>query len=706
MNDKSLVQTREAIEIKGVMHGTVNDTDTHISFTVKEASESHLYSIIHFYEERDDVFDSYVKNIKHGATCEIRGQIGTINEASNPGQFNYLSYLQNNGIRDQIEVEKMTHINCTGSRSLQIVYELKNNVIKAIDHSYSEELASWMKALVIGDDSSIDDSVIDLFQRWGLSHILAISGLHVGIVVMIIYFLFIRLNLLTKESVQTLLLIFLPFYALLAGSEPSVWRASLMISIVILFNKWRVRVSLTDLLSIVFLMILFIDKQMIYHIGFQFSFLVTLAILLSKDWLLQTHSRMFQLLQISFISQMIIIPLQLIYFHTFTPLSILVNVIIVPYFSLFVIPFTFICVIIVKIPLISPMLTMSDQLFKFVHNFVISSLEQIDNLLYDPFVVGDFSLMYVVVYYSILLFLMIFLERIDKRKALFTGVLLVALIMWLDVKPYFSPIGTVTMLDIGQGDAIVIELPYRKGIMFIDAGAKFSFEREEPTASVYESVIKPYLMSRGIRHVDHIFISHDHLDHNGSVPFIVNDFTVDSLYTSEYYEWTDWEKEHLSETDIRIERLAKGEKVEEGIYSFYVLGPEKDFRDANENSLIIYTKLGELTWVFTGDAEKNAENALIKAYPNLTANILKVGHHGSQTSTLSFLLDHLQPKVALISVGRNNMYGHPSKEVIDRLLDDQIKIFRTDEQGAIVYEFQEGKQGKFSTFLKKTHFSK
>src|SRR5699024_7756282 len=235
-------------------------------------------------------------------------QIGTINEASNPGQFNYLSYLQNNGIRDQIEVEKMTHINCTGSRSLQIVYELKNNVIKAIDHSYSEELASWMKALVIGDDSSIDDSVIDLFQRWGLSHILAISGLHVGIVVMIIYFLFIRLNLLTKESVQTLLLIFLPFYALLAGSEPSVWRASLMISIVILFNKWRVRVSLTDLLSIVFLMILFIDKQMIYHIGFQFSFLVTLAILLSKDWLLQTHSRMFQLLQISFISQMIIIP--------------------------------------------------------------------------------------------------------------------------------------------------------------------------------------------------------------------------------------------------------------------------------------------------------------------------------------------------------------------------------------------------------------
>src|SRR5699024_437655 len=150
-----------------------------------------------------------------------------------------------------------------------------------------------------------------------------------------------KLNLLTKEKAQWLLIFFLPFYAVIAGGEPSVWRASLMVLLFLLISKLNIKFSVTDVLSFIFIILIAMDKYIVYDIGFQLSFSVTLGLLLSKNWLSQTNVSLFSILKISFVSQLVILPLQIAYFSNFQPLSILLNVIVVPYFSLFVIPLMF-----------------------------------------------------------------------------------------------------------------------------------------------------------------------------------------------------------------------------------------------------------------------------------------------------------------------------------------------------------------------------
>src|SRR5699024_948132 len=138
---------------------------------------------------------------------------------------------------------------------------------------------------------------------WGLSHLLAISGLHVGIIIAIIYFMLIRLFGVTREHASIIVLLFLPVYALLAGGQPSVWRASLMTIFIILFSTKTIKISRTDVISIVFLLLLLMNKFIIYHVGFQFSFAVTFGLILSAKWFKTAKSRIETILQISFIAQ-------------------------------------------------------------------------------------------------------------------------------------------------------------------------------------------------------------------------------------------------------------------------------------------------------------------------------------------------------------------------------------------------------------------
>src|SRR5699024_4404475 len=190
------------------------------------------------------------------------------------------------------------------------IYQLRNNFMHYISKNMGEETEAWMNAFVLGNDSYLTTEVTDLFKRWGLSHILAISGLHVGLVVGIVYFFLIKTSLLTKEQASTVMLLFLPLYALLAGGEPSVWRASLMVFLFIVIQKFKWNLRITDTLSIVFVLLILIDRFIVYHIGFQLSFIVTLGLILSRNWLAITNNRWWQVLQISFVSQMVIIPIQ------------------------------------------------------------------------------------------------------------------------------------------------------------------------------------------------------------------------------------------------------------------------------------------------------------------------------------------------------------------------------------------------------------
>jgi competence protein ComEC len=688
-----ITESAEKQQLKGKIINEVDFSQKKIEFILqKETGQNTL--VLYFPQDNESSlrFNNGAQ-LKYGADCIIYGDKEIPEEARNPGQFNYREYLLTKDIKTQVIVSSLDDINCEDSAFFHRFYSLRLMLFHYVEENISSHTAAWINALVLGDDSNIDDDTIELFQRWSLSHILAISGLHIGIIVSLVYFLLIKLNVVTKEKAAWIMLLFLPVYAILAGGEPSVWRASTMVFVFILLNKFKLHLSLTDVLSIVFLLLILIDPYIIYHVGFQLSFAVTFGLLLSRNWISSAKYMLLQTLQISFIAQMMILPLLITYFSYFQPLSILLNVIVVPYFSLFVIPGMFILLLIAPFTFLTGIF---DQIFIFIHGYFLSFVTFIDAHFNFPWITGSMPIIFIIGYYVFLFAMMFFLEKKDRKKSFVYGLCICLLMTALLIQPYLSSEGRITMLDIGQGDAFVIELPYRRGVIMIDAGARFSFEDMEPNKNVYNQIIKTYLYSRGIRQIDAIFISHEDIDHMGSLSFMVEELDIEQILISDYFRMDEKTALHWLGSDAEIRRISKDEKLKIGGQNFYVLAPLSDKQGANENSLVLYTEAGGKQWLFTGDIGKEEEKEIIKQYPNLDADVLKVAHHGSDTSTDISFIESLNPKYALIPVGQNNSYGHPSREVLDRL--GKTIILRTDKNGAVQFRYKQN-EGTFYKFL-------
>lgn len=671
-------------------------SDRKIEFTLENEAKDRLLVVKFLNDATTDHEQKQPSSVKYGASCKMTGEIELPEQSRNPGQFDYRDYLLSKGIAQQTILHSFDQITCTGSSPLHKLYELRTNIISYASVKLSEETEAWLNGLVLGDDTGIDERIIDIFQRWSLSHLLAISGLHVGLIIGLVYFILVKLNIVTKETSQLLMICFLPVYALLAGGQPSVWRASTMVLLFLIFNKVKLKLSMTDTLSIVFLVLLFFDKYIIYHVGFQLSFIVTFGLILSKQLIANTSSNFFRGLQISFISQMMILPLQINYFSIFQPLSILVNTFVVPYFSLFVIPYMFILLLLLPLP--SFAIKIFDYIFIKIHGLFLLIIERIDQHFNYTFVIGDFPFLLSCIYYCLFFVMMKKLEKKNLFTSFKYGCVMTGLIICLYIKPYFSPVGTVTMLDIGQGDAFVIELPYRKGVFMVDAGSRFSFTDFQPTDNVYRQIIKPYLYSQGIQQIDAILLSHKDTDHMGSFQYIIRDFTVTQLVVSNFYELDEEELLLLDRANVQLRRMDAFQNININNHQFVVLAPFGNEGNENDNSLVLYSEIGGKNWLFTGDIGDEVERKIIRTYDNIAVDVLKVAHHGSNTSTDPEFLDAIAPSFAFIPVGINNSYGHPTDEVIQTLKDRDITIYRTDQDGAVQYYFRKNK-GTFLRYL-------
>ncbi|WP_067727358.1 DNA internalization-related competence protein ComEC/Rec2 [Oceanobacillus damuensis] len=682
----------------GKIVSPVLTTKDKLEFTLEERKSGNSILILYFPNNDNETYrnDPHFSSLQHGATCMLEGIAELPAESRNPGQFDYRHFLLTKGISHQLVLDSLENISCNGSSFLNRFYLLRQYLLRHIETQLSAFTSSWLTAIVFGEDSSIDSETEKVFQRWSLTHIIAISGSNIGLIVGIFYFMLIRLQLLTKEKTQWLVIFLLPVYALLAGGEPSVWRASVMVVAFILFNKYRFKFSYTDVLSIVFLLLILFDKYIVYHVGFQLSFIVTFAIFLSSKWVAESKSPFWQVLQISFVSQMVIIPIQLAYFSIFQPLSIILNLLIIPYFTLFAIPLMYILLPLSFFPsvLVRPL----DSIFAEIHSLVISFTAFVDRNFYFPFLSGGLPLIAAIIYFGLFFVFMGDLQRRRLKQAFRTGVLLCLLVMLIAAKPYYSSTGTVTMFDIGQGDAFLIELPYRKGVVMIDAGARFSFENMEASENVYEQILKPYFYSRGIRKLDALIISHEDLDHMGSATFILQNMEVEEIIVSDYFDEILLSDLINGNSNTNIRKVHRDDSEAIGGNVFHVLAPGEERFSANENSLVLLSELGGANWLFTGDIGKDEEKELLGAYPNLSLDVLKVAHHGSNTSTDPIFLERTSPRFALISVGENNRYGHPAVDVLDALKEKGVVILRTDQSGAVQYIFN-GQGGTFFTYI-------
>lgn len=692
-DDTEHIESATQKEVTGKITKPLNRKERVFESVMKE-EESGQQILLIFFPEDQTVENEII--LPYGATCTIQGTIELASTARNPGQFDYQQYLRSQGISHQFIIQSTTDISCAGQSPLHIIHFLRERLISFIGEHMNPEVGRWLRALVLGDTSGLDQEVIQLFQRWGLSHILAISGLHVGLIVGLLYAVLVKTGLTTKETASYVLIAFIPFYMILAGAQPSVLRAGLMVFLFLILQAWFRAISTTDGLSIVFIFLVCIDPYIVYHLGFQFSFMTTFALLLSRTWLLQTPSIGWNIAQISFIAQMAILPLQLNAFYVFQPFSIVLNIIIVTYFSITIIPFLFLYAMLY--PLWAPVSTFIDSLFVRIHSFVLQFIEYVDNIGLPPMVIGSVSFLSSMMYYILLIMMMIAVQQQKLTRSFLSGVLLVSLLTAIQIGPYLSKEGTVTMLDIGQGDALVIELPYRKGVIMVDAGATFSFDDRGMSDRNVTQVIEPYLHSRGINKIDALIISHEDLDHNGSAPYLMDNFDVDHYLISSYYELNEIEEFAVQANGVQVHRVKATDQIDILGQIIHVVSPSTDYHEPNPNSLTIVTELGGNHWIFTGDINSEQEEMIVRQFPEISIDVWKVAHHGSHTSSSEKAIRHYKPDVFLIPVGENNRYGHPAKEVIDRLEATGGIIYRTDLHGAIQYQFKES-TGTFTPFI-------
>jgi competence protein ComEC len=622
-------------------------------------------------------------NILPGQICKMYGILEQPKSSRNFYDFDYRNYLR----RKQIHwLFKMKDIQCIESRSLSIINQLKRlrlEAMKVVDQTFSQKTKGLANALILGKRTDLSDEVIEVYRKHGLAHLLAISGLHVGIIFYYIYWLLLRAGI-TRERTLEILLLFLLGYIVMTGATASILRAGTMAMLYMLAQRFKIKVTPIDTLSITFLLLITINPYAIFEIGFQFSFIVTFFLVTSAPGIINKYQSPFkQILAVTVIAQFASLPIILFYNYEFSLWSFPLNLIFVPLYTFVILPAVLLSFVTFFMPQIS------DLIILIIENvFVLSNslLQVIDEIKIGVITLGQPSIFLLYCYYLALIFLHNVWERTMKLKAMVLAIiplLFVCTFHWL--LPFLNSHATVTFLDVGQGDAIVIELPHRKGVYVIDTGRKV--ENKSYTYDAGKSVVVPYLKAKGIRNVDKLIISHSDLDHIGGALSLLFHIRVKELIVSESDSSNQLEEllKVAKILKVDIKKVRKGYGWQKANEMFFVIHPTKKHYSRNNASIVLYAVIGNMRWLFTGDIEEEAEQEILKNFQNVKLDVLKVSHHGSKTSTSEAFLKVFTPKIAVISVGEKNFYGHPNPKVTKRLNNNEIVSFRTDLHGAVQF---------------------
>lgn len=648
------------------------------------------------------------ERLSAGVGCSLKGSLAEPAVATNPNGFHYRNFLYHKQTYWILTADELSLQQCKKEDSSLVTF-FQNLRSKGIDYlrtNFPSHTAPLAVALIFGDRGLIDESSLLAYERLGIVHLLAISGLHVGLLTGMLFYLGIRIGI-TRESMIHFLVVFLPCYAILAGAAPSVVRAVLMLVLVLAIRKYIPSILTQDVLSFVLILYILFTPYIIFHVGFQLSFVVTYFLILSTPILLKKEMHpMKTIFFTSVVCQLASVPILFYYFFEVSIISILANILYIPLFSVIILPSLLI--------LFFLHLLFGSHVFILltIINTLLGWLDDFGKVMADlPFAVltlGRPHPIIVMLYIAAAILFFILWEKCEgKRKFIKYSFIPGFVVVIHYVSQVYTPYGEITFIDVGQGDSIFIKLPYNQGNYLIDTGGSLAFPLEvwqqrkkkfDPGAEI----VMPFLKSKGVTTIDKLILTHGDADHIGGAEAIVKAFHVKEIVMPITAELSQLEKELMSialEKGIPLRTIGAGESWGLREAQFVALMPiVAQAESKNDGSIVLFAKIGGFRWLFTGDLEKVGEEQFIKKYPHLTADILKVGHHGSKTSSTEAFLEHIQPSVGVISAGRKNRYGHPHSEVLDRLDQFDVMIYRTDLHGAITYKFS-GKTGTFSAVL-------
>lgn len=600
----------------------------------------------------------------------ITGEVSIPKERSNPGTFDYRRYLKSIGIRCIITAENIENVKKAGGIAA-LLKSAKCRTADIFESALGDDSAVVM-GLLFGETSGIDEDIIETFRRGGTAHVLAVSGLHLGL----LYSFLCRFKR-KKRSIPADIAIVLALsaYTALAGFTASVVRACLMIFIHIAGNHLNRRYDLISSTCVSMIIILAVNPMQIYSAGFQMSFLavITLGIMIP---LIQKKIKGILLPMIAVQTGMV--PYTMYVFNYVSLTSVISNIP-VYFIAAAMIPAGILVIAFCWLPVIAKPAAMITGLF-------VKLLLWCNDFTYMggvfTFDVASPSVIFLAVYYIFIFYMcseagQIALIRRNYKKI--AAVFAAAVICGAGCSVYLSDGFEKTdmvFVDVGQGDCLHIKAGGKN--LLIDGGGSFNY-------NVGKSTLKPYLLKNGVTKIDMAIATHLHTDHYQGLKELSQTYRIKKLGV---YEANSVNENHLKKefkTD-EILYLAAGDVINMGRnVSVEVLSPDRgnplDEKDENKNSLVLRVNVKGSSVLMTGDIDEKGEKSLI-ADTDIKADILKIAHHGSRYSSCEKFIAVAAPKIAVIQVGKNT-YGHPSEEVIKRLEEHKITVLRNDEQGAV-----------------------
>ncbi len=647
-----------------------------------------------------------VKNLilKYGDKLNLVGILKRAPGQRNPGAFDYAEYLELKKIHgllwvsDSSGVQYLAH-EPPGWLFENIAYPLNQFLSQKIDQIFEMEVAIFFKAIFLGKRQQITPDFQTALSQTGTSHILAVSGLHTGFILMIIW-LFLRFLRLPPRYTALLSILGLLIFAMITDLKAPVVRASIMAGVFLMgvqFQKFR---NGYNTLALAALIILLINPHSLFQVGFQLSFMAVLSILYLyprlRQFVLKTpiltlpyHQKwlkyLIDLFLISLAVQIGTLPFTLNYFFILPFLGILANIFVIPLVGLIL----SLGIVAILFSFISAWLaSFYVEVVQFLVWYIKNGIQLMASLPGSHFYFPQPPFVWIV-FYFIFILLITQWENFRLRKICIIFILLIMnLATW---KSIFSdpPQLQILNFDVGQGDAALIQFPNGPNIL-IDAGeANDDFDTGQ-------QIIAPYLRQNGIFQLDYVFITHPHRDHTGGIPFLLKNFRVGQLLWSPWHQNSpEYQKIRELAENLKINQkiITRGEiiKISPEIEIWILHPPLADkienshFIDLDENnsSLVMKIIYGQNSFLFMGDAEFAAETNLLGYGSLLQSDYLKVGHHGSISSTSTPFLNYVKPTLAAISVGEYNRFNQPSPVIISRLKSNQVQILRTDLDQAI-----------------------
>ena len=682
-----------------IVIGTVNDTPTikgdRAIYNVKVSSvlQNRKYIPASGKIRLSTIINQDKSIYNYGDIIKFSGNLKLPQQKRNPNGIDYRAYLLQKGIGAKMFSDKVEKISeARKNPFMAAAFSLRQHLTAFYSLHLPEDISPIMTGITLGIKDEIPKDTMKAVKNVGAAHILAVSGLHAGIVYGALEFLTYKLKLPPVISFmsKTGALI---FYSAMAGLSPSAVRAAIMI-ITLMFSKLVGRKNDSiNTLCLSATVLLIINPLNLFSISFQLSYAAVSGIVVLFEKLKALFDKIPAFLKdplaVMISAQLAVAPFAVYYFNSISLTGSIANLLVVPLASAALITglvsgitgllFPAVGAFFIKVPYV---------LLKLIEKIVMTA----SKFPFASVIISTPSPLIIALYFLLLLLLFDILQiagiseknNVKWKKPI--ALILFVIIAIFSAGPFKS--FEVTFVDVGQGDCILIKTRGNKTILIDGGGAPPYYEGDFDTG---EDIVIPFLYSKGIKEIDLVIFSHFDDDHAKGLLSVLDSMNVGAIMygVPEDVDIYNEMIEIARKRGIKTLKVQRGDRFSVDGAHFKVLNPDplaQGSQSSNENSVVLKMKYNDISFLFTGDLEYQVERELVASRLDIKADVLKVGHHGSRSSTSKEFLEKVQPTCAVISVGEDNNFGHPTPEVLNRLDENNVRIFRTDISGAIIFK--------------------